>query len=500
MLLPGTHVTKPSPLALKHITFNWHLWAALVAVLLVAIGVRAGIDLHSGTYFTRSYISEHYSYFEANHLSQMPWYAYLLPNPHMKGTWSTTGFMLNYALDRSLTPLGAHYLVYVASTAAFFAAVYVLTRSVAVALVCATFLAFSPFNLSVYIWHGSNNAYNTLFFASLTLIWACLIYRSAHPRPAVWLAYVGSLWAMALSYEIWLNFAVVVVLAWWPVVLILRRLGASAAQRKVHQLASVFVGTAIIYTLIRSGYLSMTTYAGSEAQMLISKGDVAQFVDDSTHNLFFFPWMTVSQFLPAYLGNSWSIMTSSGTLDVGALTGEYLRNENWPDLDWTILAHHYTMWRFFAGVALTVLVWATVRLYGVAWRSSAINHQAGPTTHIALWGAAMCFAVALGSPSHSLLQVVQFNVWPHYPYKITTSLFCFLLLLAIGLSAVLPRLRRLHPAAPAALVLFLCTYAIANYFFAAPLHNAHIQFVWGEVGFFKRGFYPGLLGNPYHVP
>ncbi|PCJ69286.1 MAG: hypothetical protein COA62_11740 [Rhodobiaceae bacterium] len=431
---------------------------------------------------TEHYLMKYHVRRVGENLVNIPVWRYFFPIVEIKGTWSTTGFILIYYLEKALGIVGAYYLLVVSSTfAVAFAARHVF-GSRAAAFSAAVLWAFSPFNYSVYFWSGSNNAYTVVAFLCLAIGFYALYIRQPTASRSFW---AGTLFLImaATAYEVWLNFVVYVVLALPLVYLFARRYADPARTRALLQVSFTTITTGVIYTIIRLYFLSFMTRRGSEAQVIPVLKDFPQAFDDVVNNAFLFFWMGPEAVLPDIFGTSLKIL-SSGTFSAQSVTHGYLSGERWPNLDWVVQSHYMTMWRFYAGMLFVVFAYLCFRLLQTALRSGDVRR---------LIAGLLLFAVLLGSPTHNILQFVHFNIWAYYPYKAVIGiLFTYgLVAFVVGLlyRRLGTRLQRM------ALLSGISLYAAMLYVTAPISLNRHIEYMWGDMGFFGHGYYPEPLDN-----
>ena len=161
----------------------------------------------------------------------------------------------------------------------------------------------------------------------------------------------------------------------------------------------------------------------------------------------------------------------------------YLSNrEQWPDIDWVMRANYLSQWKFQAGILMALMV--GVFVFGV-------RRIRGGGTNRDWWVVVtgLVGGVILASPTHSILSVVHFNVWPHYPYKAATAVFLLLVLIGMCLQRFL--VARNISSRTSVLIFFTSfIYFVANYWACSYKQNSFLRFVWGEDGFFLKGFLP----------
>ena len=143
-------------------------WVLICVIVAVAILIRHFLD-HAPDYLTEHYLMKYHERRVGEDLTNIAAWRYFFPVAEMKGTWSTTGFILIFYLEKAFGIVEAHYLLVASSTVAVaFGALHAFgSRSASVT--AAALWAFSPFNYSVYFWSGSNNAYTVVALLCLAI-------------------------------------------------------------------------------------------------------------------------------------------------------------------------------------------------------------------------------------------------------------------------------------------------------------------------------------------
>lgn len=450
--------------------FPWAFALGLLGLCALAWGYRLVLD-QSADHLQEIYLERFYRGYMDRLLATKPWWYFLLPMPDIKGVWATTGFVLIYFLERALGPNSAFLLLQAAATAGVGVGTRLATARTTPALVAAGLFAFSPFNYSVYLWNGSNNAYTTVLF--LSLAFGCFVhYVVRAPRVGLLLAGTVSLVAGALSYEVWLDAVAVLTIITGPLVVFLRRRGDAARARRCLLVFAITFGLGVLYTVVRLRYLHMTAIPGLEFQLLWTHATIAAMVDDLVFNVVFLAYLALLQFMPGWLGTSAAIH-DPGRLDVDVLQSGYV-----PELYPYVAQHYLNLWMLYAGAAYVAVAAATLWLL----RRGFARRHAGFFV-----GGLFGLAVLIGSPTHALLKFVAFNGVPFYSYKSTVTVW----LLCIGGGLLFAALReRLRGVSRLVAVAVLAGYVLLVAFTRPQWANENIREIWGEAGFFGNGFYP----------
>lgn len=446
----------------------------LIAIVILQVLFRIYLD-DAQQYLDQVYLERYYH----NRLDKLfhshPWWYIFFPVAEIKGTWCTTGFLLLYGLESTIGPFETYLLISALSTIAFGSCVWWCSRSSIATLFAASALAFSPFNYSVYLWNGSNNSYTLIFFLSIAALCQFqVVFRQGDVR---WKsASIFFVVLSAISYEIWLNYVVYLIVA-APIVAYFY---LYLDQRKdvISGLKFVFFSTvsiAALYVAIRWQYLDNTFIPGREAQFLTDYETLGPALDDLIYNIFFYFYLTISQIMPGFVATSAAIY-ETGTLDIAKLTFGYQ-----PDLYPLVADHFRGIWLIYSAVLFCLCVYVCVFLF----RQMRISKSP-----VALCVLLLLLPALLGSPTHSLLKFVAFNAVPFYSYKVTVGVVSMCILYGVLADALLKMRFANHNYVRASLVTLLSMYLAIVAFTRPYWANENIYEIWGEPGFFANGFYP----------
>lgn len=431
------------------------------------------------------YLQLYYPNFLLTELPSLSWWELFLPLPQLKGTWSTTGFLLNHALETTFGSPQAHYILVATSAIAFYGFLRVAFGSAIISTIGVSFLIFSRYNEHIYIVSGSNNTYNLTLFSSIVGLFGLDIWKrglTAFNSIGFFLAVIAS----ALSYEAWINLALSILWGCFAISIFNLTTKHSKRQLEVTSVAIIVLLVLVAYVTIRSQYSTFTFRAGTEAELLTRHLNANEFgiaIDDALNNVMLNLMMTAMQVLPAGFGTSAHVIMTNGNVDVIAITSGYLKSIS-ENIDWMMQSHYWTIWRFWAGAMFAIGLMATVRWARMAW----VSHNTMDLAKLCL-----IVPIMMGSPSHALLKVVHWTTWPHTPYKISVSMLFLIVLVCLLLSEALATMT--HAFVRRAVAAALVAYTMANFMLFPRIYNAHIRFAWGDSGLFHQGFYPDPISG-----
>lgn len=452
----------------------------LAVISAAAIFYRILLD-HSGEYLTRVYLNTYYGDLMPRLIAEKPFWYFLLPMPDIKGVWATTGFVFIYFLETTIGPHATYLVLTTAATVCFGLGLWLVFRRALPSAVGAGALAFSPFNYSVYLWNGSNNVY--VMIAGLGLSFGFFFsYIFYEGRRYQLIAGFFFLVIAALSYECWLDVAAVTVVITPVAIVFARRWGLAGIQGRMLRVAGLVVAVAVVYSAIRVRTLANTAIPGLEFQLIWSQPSLSVAFDDLTYNVVFLFYLAASQILPGFVGTSLAIELA-GRLDPALLQRGYQ-----PDLYPLVASHYLHIWLMYAAALFAIVGCATALCLRRALRQGSL---------ISLTVGCIGLALLIGSPTHAILKFVAFNGVPFYAYKSTLGVMIVYLALAYGvdLLARVSSVRGGRVVLVSGLALWLGVVA-----FTRPAWvNENVLEIWGEPGFFGRGFYPDPWRNLKHL-
>jgi hypothetical protein len=314
------------------------------------------------------------------------------------------GGILTYLLFSSLLIICAFTLSYLAT------GYFIFSATLAYMLALGTQLNYA-FTYGILIIE-----YLTLVYMAINLCLAWLLIVDRIEGPLAWGGYAGSLLLLALSSEIWLDYAAATVAA----------LGFGciwAARHREIELLRRLSAIIAISIIIACAYVSLRLHIaprefvrpGSETELLVTYSYITLIVEDFLVNFFTFLFTVLSNYLPAS-------MTSSNSLThLGKAT--ILREQNGYDEahQHLIAISHLTIWRFYAGTFATLFIGFVGRTIKISW------HRASNAPPII---AGLCLAVLAGFATHLLIKMRPYNLVPALPYKVIISVAFFTVLVA----------------------------------------------------------------------
>ncbi|MCB8820202.1 hypothetical protein [Microvirga rosea] len=241
------------------------------------------------------------------------------------------------------------------------------------------------------------------------------------PSPTTLSLFGASLILLALSTEIWINYAIGLLLScaflsFWA------RHGAdiavASASRTVAATVSILLG---LYLAIRMTVARQYMLPGAEEELIFTYKSYVLMAEDFITNFFTFLYMALSNFLPSFLASSNSL-TYLGPDQI--LAGQ---NGYHPEFQHLAVMNHLFFWRFLAGIWVAGFVFAFY--YAVR---NAFEKRSG------FYAAMVCcmLIVATGCCTYLLIKFRPYNSTPALHYKAIISILGVALLVSVLLEGV----------------------------------------------------------------
>ncbi len=349
------------------------------------------------------------------YLLSQHWTSLLFPYQYEPGRyyWATTVVPFTYFVESYLGGVGSYLFFSSLLTAVSFVLARAITGSLLFASTLAYMLAFGT-QLDYQFTYGNLVAlYLVLSYAAVNFAIAVLIVNGRLRGVRAWVAFLISLAVLAVSNEMWINYATALIAA--------AAFGVLWASCQDNREIRIRCGILLLctiavlgaYLLIRLRLVHQYVAPGAEEELLVTYAYKTLLVEDAVANFFTLLYMTLSNYLPAFLTSSNSLTY----LDKAAILAEQHGYD--PGQQNLIIFNHLFLWRFYAGALVTIFVafvgWLLVR----AFRSSSL---------VPAILAALSLMVLAGFSTHLSIKMRPYNVVPALPYKAIFSIGAFTVL------------------------------------------------------------------------
>ncbi len=375
----------------------------LVALLAANYYLRS--TLEDAPRYLNSFLGYFYPHAVPILFNQMPAWHLFLPLPVLNGAWVSTSLILTYLIERVLTPAGTWYLYNALAILVAFGASWALFRSMVFSFTLAICMGFGTQFYHAYAVSGGIASYLVASYHMLLLFTTAQVVRGATPVPLWWVGLAVSLLLNMLGYEGWLD---VVVLVWvsapfayfW-----LRHLERSDASARLLRVVGVITTAGVVYIVIKVT-LGYGQRPGAESDIVFNYTSLWLVADDLVSNVFSNVYLSLSNFLPPMFVGASSGYRLGFEEVIKAQHGYHV------PFHYLVAMNQVFFWRYYAGAALAVLVYA---IYRVAVRLR---------THPSTWTfALLMFLLMLVVPgaTHMLIKFRPMNAMPVMTYHVTVG-------------------------------------------------------------------------------
>jgi hypothetical protein len=341
----------------------------------------------------------------------------LLPYQYDPGRWywPTTVILFTYYAEVYLGPVCSYLLFSTVFVLSSFSLGFLLTRSLLFASTVAFAFAFGTQNDFVFTLGNLTAFYLVQTYVAVNFSIGLLILSG---RWSGWLAgsaFILSLLVVALSSEIWINYATGCILA------ILFVIAWSIHHRETNVLRRaaflLFVMVFILgeYLIIRMQFVSQYLAPGAEEELLVTYRHGFLMIDDFIANLFTYLYMTLSNYLPSVISGSNSLTYLGSDVIIAGQTGYDAGHSNF------VVMSHFFLWRFYAGVTVAVFFGAAGWVFVRSWRTSHL-----PPAIVA----GLSLMILAGFATHLAIKMRPYTTTPSLSYKATMSIAAWTVMIA----------------------------------------------------------------------
>jgi hypothetical protein len=379
--------------------------------------------------------------------------------------WLPTTLFPTYAAEQALGPLGSYLLFSSIFIAVAFGVALYLTRSAVFSTTLAFMFAFGTQLNYVYTYGSLIPLYLTLTYCAANLALVVLLVRGRLNLLSGLLGFVISLWIIALSSEWWINYAIALVCActfgfFWA-----RRHDRPETTRACAVVAASTIGVLAVYLSIRLQYPAQFVRFGEEEELIVTYASFVMMAEDLVANFFTFLYMTLDNYLPSFVSSSNSLTYLGPATILAEQHGYHAQYQH------LVLMSHLFLWRFYAGVAVTVFLALLARAAARAWSA--------PDWHHAVIVALMLMVMTAFS-THLLIKMRPYNSVPGLSYKVVLSVSAFTILVSY---LVMTACRRLSSDAARGILLVCVWTCVFSAALTRPAMQAKLLEQVGLVGF-----------------
>lgn len=345
------------------------------------------------------------------------WYKLLLPYEYETGRfyWCPSIIFFVYWGESLLGGVGNFALFYALFIATAFGCAFFVTRSCSFAGLTAFLFAFGTQNDYVFTYGNLIALYILLTYVAINLTGLIHYLRNNSSNAKILTFFAASLVITAVSNEMWLNYATGLICALAFALVWAHHHGEAALARRMGAAFAIVVGVLALYLAVRLRVASQYVKPGAEEELIVTYRHWGLVVDDIFANFLTLLYESISNYLPSFLTGSNSIDSLSVQEILASQHNYHAEYQN------LIVMNHLFLWRFHAGILVTLyligLGWAALR----SWRSTDIFYLVVVTLGL----------MVIGSFStHLSIKMRPYNIEPHLPYKVIISVSVWTVLLS----------------------------------------------------------------------
>jgi hypothetical protein len=306
---------------------------------------------------------------------------------------------------------------------AVFVCSWVASRSEVFSLTAALCAAFGT-HLS-YVYVNATIIIHCLLLIYLAINLASLVrlLTADGPARAAKAVFVVSLVCAALCWEMWLDYAVCLLVGSAYLFAWSRRHPGRLAGGNLCFVAVGALVLTVAYLAVRTQHAEEFHRPGMEAEMVTTYSHVAMMVEDVVANVFTYLYVALTTYVPSPLVASNSLVYHG---ESALIEQQHGYAEDYAHL---VPMHHLFLWRFYAGVVSACFAW-------FAWKNLRRSWREPSTTHLVV--SCLCLMVLFGFATHGLIKFRPYLSVPTWSYKCIVSivgvtlLLCYLLMIARG--------------------------------------------------------------------
>jgi len=406
-------------------------------------------------------------------LATAPWRLFL-PIPEMTGAWVTTTLILSHFVEKATSPAFA----WLSFNAILIVASFVLALWVFGSRVLAfTFAFLMGFGTALYHTYAESGsiAFCLLFVYYEAVLAAAVKLVAGDRRPHVWMVCGAGVVLMVLAYEGWLDFLVFAWIASVYVVCVLYRARRTRSARMLAALALALTAIGVVYVAVKIRY-GYGQVSGSESDVVFNYPAIAPAVEDVISNVVTHAYLAVTVFLPPMFLSSTALVELGGDRLVALQHGYH------EPFSYLVPMHYLFFWRYMAGAAFIILLYALVQAVRRSWQSLD-PHDIAPAVFLLM--------ILVGGPTHSFVKFRPMNSAPVLTYHVMIGVLGSALLIAYLAMRAWTRI----PNRRAAAAVVALIWAVALY--SSLTRPARLSAMAAQVGL-GVGLYPDPLRTAAH--
>jgi hypothetical protein len=230
---------------------------------------------------------------------------------------------------------------------------------------------------------------------------------------------------LALCWEIWLDYLAFLLLACGLAYFLNRKRQTGCSdQARIRFVLRTSIIVGVLYLAVKVPYSGEHLNSGHESDTVFTYRYPTMAVEDVISNVFTYPYLAVSNYLPSFLVSSNSLYHHGPDKLIQQQVGYHEAKAQ------LVPMHHLFLWHFYAGATLVCLAWYGVRALRRAWTN--------PSESSLVVAALVCL-IATGFLTHTIIKFRPYLSVPLLSYKCIGSVTGVALLLSFFTSEVAQR-------------------------------------------------------------
>lgn len=339
------------------------------------------------------------------HDENSKWYTYMLPSMAKLwgGTWSSLGIgvlpILKMAFGNTVSYLLLNFLfiisAYYLSWKAFNSKIITITVGI--------MTAFTTLNDHVYQNGSLVIIYIPYIFCFINLFSLQKLFENIKPKIMWWYLWGISLLLYLLSFEGWLDYYAVTILASLCCYYVLYKQNDFVRGFRLFKINSILTITCVVYVILKIKY-GYASELGAEHDIIFNYGKryIPLMIEDFISNFFTLFYTTIITYIPPLFSFSNSLIR------YGSFTIISLQNGYDPSFSYMAAINALMLWRFYAGIYFSLFIYFFYHVIIKLFREFDRD-----CFYIFLF----MLMILFGSPAHLLVKFRPFHIVPWLSYQ-----------------------------------------------------------------------------------
>jgi hypothetical protein len=345
------------------------------------------------------------------------WTALLFPFEYEqpRNFWSPTAIFLAYFIQNVMGAYGSYLFWSSLFIGTSFVCALICFRSLVFAATLAFMFGFGTQLNYAYTYGNAVTLYLILTYIGLNATLAYLLVSGRLKFLVGLSAFTLSLAVVALSNEMWINYATALLAGALFAALWAHHHGNATIRARSLATFGATLLVLTVYLSVRLRLASEYLAPGSEEELAVTYHSKLLLIDDLVANFFTLMYMVIDNYFPSFVSSSDSLTYLGKDLILSEQHGYDQAHQN------LIIMNHLYLWRFYAGAMVTLYGIFVVWALRTAWR----ERSGGAAVT-----AALCLMVLAGFSTHLSIKMRPYNSVPALPYKAIVSISFFTVLIA----------------------------------------------------------------------